>query len=188
MPITNIQKRDGSIKAFNLEKITNAAHSAMKASSNGTFADAEEVAKQILAQLETIYTSKNIPTVEHIQDITEKVLMTSGFASAAKAFIIYRQKHAEERKRDIFKKRINLKPYEYPELAEYVDAIRHSYWIHTEFNFTSDIQDFKVHATAAEQNAIKNAMLAIAQIEVAVKTFWGDIFKKLPKPEIGAVG
>lgn len=31
-------------------------------------------------------------------------------------------------------------------------------------------------------------MLAIAQIEVAVKTFWGDIFKKLPKPEIGAVG
>ena len=188
MPITNIQKRDGSIKAFNLEKITNAAHSAMKASSNGTFADAEEVAKQILAQLETTYTSKNIPTVEHIQDITEKVLMTSGFASAAKAFIIYRQKHAEERKRDIFKKRINLKPYEYPELAEYVDAIRHSYWIHTEFNFTSDIQDFKVHATAAEQNAIKNAMLAIAQIEVAVKTFWGDIFKKLPKPEIGAVG
>ena len=31
-------------------------------------------------------------------------------------------------------------------------------------------------------------MLAISQIEVAVKTFWGDIYKKLPKPEIGAVG
>ena len=31
-------------------------------------------------------------------------------------------------------------------------------------------------------------MLAIAQIEVAVKTFWGDIYKKMPKPEIGAVG
>jgi ribonucleoside-diphosphate reductase beta chain len=31
-------------------------------------------------------------------------------------------------------------------------------------------------------------MLAIAQIEVSVKTFWGDIYKKLPKPEIGAVG
>lgn len=61
MPITNIQKRDGSIKAFNLEKVTNAAHSAMKASSNGTFADAEEVAKQILAQLETTYTSKIFP-------------------------------------------------------------------------------------------------------------------------------
>ena len=31
-------------------------------------------------------------------------------------------------------------------------------------------------------------MLAIAQIEVAVKSFWGDIYKKMPKPEIGAVG
>ena len=35
---------------------------------------------------------------------------------------------------------------------------------------------------------MRNAMLAIAQIEVAVKTFWGDIYKKMPKPEIGAVG
>ena len=39
-----------------------------------------------------------------------------------------------------------------------------------------------------ERNVMRNAMLAIAQIEVAVKTFWGDIYKKMPKPEIGAVG
>jgi ribonucleoside-diphosphate reductase beta chain len=31
-------------------------------------------------------------------------------------------------------------------------------------------------------------MLAISQIEIAVKTFWGDIYKRLPKPEIGSVG
>jgi ribonucleoside-diphosphate reductase beta chain len=31
-------------------------------------------------------------------------------------------------------------------------------------------------------------MLAIAQIEVAVKTFWSDIYKKMPKTEIGSVG
>lgn len=89
--------------------------------------------------------------------------------------------------RDIFTPRKNLKPYEYPELYEYVDAIRHSYWIHTEFNFTSDVQDFRT-ISEEERNAVKNAMLAIAQIEVQVKTFWGDIYKKLPKPEIGAVG
>ena len=65
-----------------------------------------------------------------------------------------------------------MKPYEYPELLEYVDAIRHSYWIHTEFNFTSDIQDFKVNVSEQERNALKNTMLAIAQIEVSVKTFW----------------
>ena len=31
-------------------------------------------------------------------------------------------------------------------------------------------------------------MLAISQIEVAVKSFWGDIYQKMPKPEIGSVG
>lgn len=92
------------------------------------------------------------------------------------------------RESDIFEKRINLKPYEYPQLYEYVPAIRHSYWIHTEFNFTSDIQDFKSGLTEVERSAIKNTMLAISQIEVAVKTFWGDIYHRMPKPEIGSVG
>lgn len=89
---------------------------------------------------------------------------------------------------DIFEKRVNLKPYEYPQLIEYVDAIRHSYWLHTEFNYTSDIQDYRVNVTEAERGALTRSLLAIAQIEVAVKTFWGDIFKKIPKPEVGAVG
>ena len=83
---------------------------------------------------------------------------------------------------------MNLKPFEYPELYEYVPAIRHSYWIHTEFNFTSDIQDFKAKLTNRERSAIKNAMLAISQIEVAVKSFWGDIHKVITKPEVGSVG
>lgn len=90
--------------------------------------------------------------------------------------------------RDLFRKRVNLKPYEYPELYEYVSAIRHSYWIHTEFNYLSDIQDFKTAVSDSERQAIKNSMLAIAQIEVSVKAFWGDIYKKIPKPEVAAVG
>ena len=39
-----------------------------------------------------------------------------------------------------------------------------------------------------EQTAVQRAMLAFSQIEIAVKTFWGDIYKKMPKPEIGSVG
>jgi ribonucleoside-diphosphate reductase beta chain len=31
-------------------------------------------------------------------------------------------------------------------------------------------------------------MLAISQIEVAVKSFWGDLYHRVPKPEIGSVG
>lgn len=89
---------------------------------------------------------------------------------------------------DIFSTRINLKPYEYPELLQYVDGVRHSYWVHTEFNFTADVGDFKTKLTKSEQEALKRTMLAISQIEVAVKNFWGDIHKRLPKPEVGAVG
>ena len=114
--------------------------------------------------------------------------MASPFKEAAKAYILYREKRSAMRRRDIFKKRTNLKPYEYPELYEYVSAIRHSYWIHTEFNYLSDIQDFKTRVTPVERQAIQHSMLAIAQIEVAVKAFWGDIYKKMPKPEIAAVG
>lgn len=90
--------------------------------------------------------------------------------------------------RDIFKKRINLKPYEYPELLEYIDAVRHSYWVHTEFNYSSDIQDLKVNLSSDEAEIIKKAMLAIAQIEVSVKTFWGNLYQWFPKPEFQAVG
>lgn len=89
---------------------------------------------------------------------------------------------------DLFEKRINLKPYEYPELTQFKDAIRHSYWVHTEYNLTQDVQDFHTQTTPAEKNAIKNTMLAIAQIEIAVKTFWGDLYSHIPKPEVGAVG
>lgn len=88
----------------------------------------------------------------------------------------------------IFDARKSLKPYEYPELLPYKDAIRHAYWLHTEFNFSSDVQDFKVNISSSERNAVKNSMLAISQIEVSVKTFWGDIYKRMPKPEIGAIG
>jgi ribonucleoside-diphosphate reductase beta chain len=42
--------------------------------------------------------------------------------------------------------------------------------------------------TPAEANIIKNAMLAIAQIEVSVKTFWSKIYERFPKPEFQGVG
>jgi len=89
---------------------------------------------------------------------------------------------------NIFTQRVNILPYEYPQLLEYKDAIRHSYWIDTEFNFTEDIQDFKVTISSKERDVIKKTMLAIAQIEVSVKTFWADLYKRMPITEVGDVG
>lgn len=94
----------------------------------------------------------------------------------------------ETQKSNIFKKRVNIMPYEYPSLLNYKDAIRHSYWLESEFNFTTDISDFKTKITDTEKEAIKRTMLAIAQIEVSVKTFWSDLYKRMPITEIGDVG
>lgn len=189
LKFASVRKRDGTLQSFDINKIVNAIHKAMISVSNGDEDDATKVAKNVFDFIDQKYTSENdYPTVEDIQDIVEQELMREEYYDVAKSYILYRKQRADERKRDIFQKRTNLKPYEYPDLYEYVNAVRHSYWIHTEFNFTSDIQDFKVNVSETERNAIKNAMLAIAQIEVAVKTFWGDIYKKMPKPEIGAVG
>ena len=190
MEITQITKRDFSTKSFELYKITNAVLKAMTAVQHGQLTDAQTIANGVYQallerkKLEPTY----VPTVEQVQDIVETKLMASEFQDVAKAYIIYRNQQALSRQSNIFEKRINLKPYEYPQLYEYVPAIRHSYWIHTEFNFTSDVQDFKSRLTDVERSVIKNTMLAISQIEVAVKTFWGDIYHRMPKPEIGSVG
>ena len=91
-------------------------------------------------------------------------------------------------KQSIFNKRENILPYDYPSLLKYKDAIRHSYWIDTEYNFTTDINDFKVVINDNERQVIKRTMLSIAQIEVSVKTFWADLYKRMPITEIGDVG
>ena len=188
MEIEKIKKRSGEIESYNIDKIVRAVYKGLESVWNKNLNDAKKVAEKVNEYLEKECEEKNecIPTVEHIQDVVERTLMELGFYDAAKSYILYRESKIKERKRDIFKPRINLKPYEYPELYEYVDAIRHSYWLHTEFNFTWDIQDFKINVSPSERNAIQNAMLAIAQIEVAVKTFWWNVYSRLPKPEIGS--
>ncbi len=93
-----------------------------------------------------------------------------------------------EQPADVFSERQHLKPYEYPDFIEYTDAIRNSYWVHTEFNFSGDVQNYRVDTTPVEKSVIKKTMLAIAQIEVKVKTFWADTYKHMPKAEIGSVG
>ena len=190
MEIEHIIKRDYSTKSFQLDKITGAINKAMLAVESGNTESAQNVA---LSVYKTLLERKKkdqeyVPTIEEVQDVVETQLMESEFKEAAKAYILYRNKRAQQRQTDLFEKRINLKPYEYPHLYEYVPAIRHSYWIHSEFNFTSDIQDFKSRLSDSERSAIKNTMLAISQIEVAVKSFWGDLYHRVPKPEIGSVG
>lgn len=203
MNITQIRKRDGSVVNFSVDKIESAVLKAFQETQEGGQPEAAKVSNLVndkivamcvasaTAEPGDIHYGKCIdgyPTVEEIQDLVEAALMEIGFFETAKAYILYRAERKRLRKRDIFGKRANLKPYEYPELYEYVTAIRHSYWLHTEFNYLRDIDDFKTRVTEGERDVIKKTMLAIAQIEVAVKTFWGNLYGRIPKPEVGAVG
>ena len=39
----------------------------------------------------------------------------------------------------IFDKRISYKPFEYPEVLQFIEAINKSYWVHSEVDFTADV-------------------------------------------------
>ena len=88
----------------------------------------------------------------------------------------------------IFTPRRAYKPFEYPETMTFVKLMQKSYWVHSEVNFDPDIQDFKSYLYPYEQEAIKRALLGIAQVEVSVKTFWGDLYDIFPKPEFNCLG
>lgn len=88
----------------------------------------------------------------------------------------------------LFDKRVNYKPFEYPEVLKFTDAINRTFWVHSEVDFTADVQDFHSQLAAPERTAVKHALLAIAQIEVAVKSFWGNLYQHFPKPEINGLG
>ena len=184
--ITQIKKRNGDNVKFDKQKIAIAISKANKETDeDGMSTEVNVLVDKVIDELKN---SQETITVEDVQDTVENVLLHSDYKATAKAYILYRDERRRGRQSNIFEPRINLKPYEYPQLIEYQHAIQHSYWLHTEFNYTADIQNFNVDVSDKERNAIKNAMLAIAQVEVAVKNFWGDLHNRMPKPEVGAVG
>lgn len=183
-----IKKRGGQLVEFDALKITKAIERAGEETGEYGELEAISLTQQVLGRLADHIDNGDALTVEVVQDVVEMVLLHSEYKATAKAYIIYREMRKRDRSPDIFKRRINLKPYEYPHLIGYQHAIQHSYWLHTQYNYTSDIQDYKTNTNEVERSAIKNAMLAIAQVEVAVKNFWGDLHNRMPKPEVGAVG
>jgi anaerobic ribonucleoside-triphosphate reductase len=101
--IKKVQKRDGSVVAFDFERIVVAINKAMVASNEGSEAEARMVAHKVLADLVRISKKfKNfVPTVEGIQDSVEKELILSEYVNTAKNYIIYRQKRSELRVKGI---------------------------------------------------------------------------------------
>ena len=178
-----VSKRDGTTESYNEDKISTAVAKAMKQVGMRSRMLPGEVALEVTEILNGENADVQVG-VDTIHTTVENVIMDMGLHDLAREYILYRFNNQP----NIFRKRTNLKPYEYPQLIEYLEAIRHSYWVHTEFNYSGDIQDMKVRMTPHEAEVVKKAMLAISQIEVQVKTFWAKIGDKMPKPEVQAVG
>ena len=89
--VTKIIKRDGREAPFNIEKIANAIFKAAKAIGGSDYDNSLNLAYKVAEEIEKDYEkTKKLPTVEHIQDTVEKVLMKTGHARTAKEYILYR--------------------------------------------------------------------------------------------------
>jgi len=95
--ITQIKKRDGRIVAFDQKKITEAVFKAASSVGGRNYKLAEELSDKVIEVLEKQMKPGEIPDVEFVQDTVEKVLIESGHAKTAKAYILYRQKRADIR-------------------------------------------------------------------------------------------
>ena len=87
--ITKILKRDGREVPFNIEKITNAIYKATIAAGEEDYEKAMALAEKVV---EKLHKDPNIqvPSVEDIQDIVERVLIEEGLTQTAKKYILYR--------------------------------------------------------------------------------------------------
>lgn len=94
---TQIRKRDERIEPFNPSKITEAIFAAAKAVGGEDRQTAMELTIEVMNYLKKQERTDEIPSVEEVQDAVEKVLIETGHARTAKAYILYREKRSRLR-------------------------------------------------------------------------------------------
>ena len=94
-------KRDGQIVEFDSEKITNAICKASNATKEVNLSEARKLTKNVIKIVNEFVKEKQsnleAPSVEEIQDIVEKVLLSSNYKQTAKSYILYREQHNKMR-------------------------------------------------------------------------------------------
>ena len=92
-----IEKRDGRVVDFDSSKITAAIAKAGNATGEFSERDARKLTLRVLTLAHDLRLGPT-PKVEEVQDIVERVLLDSPFYKTAKAYILYREQHAQIRK------------------------------------------------------------------------------------------
>ncbi len=92
----SIQKRNGLVVPFNIEKIIKAIYKSSVAVGEPNWELAETLANEVVKRvLETKKAA--LPQVEEVQDMVEQVLIDTGHAKMAKSYILYREHRADIR-------------------------------------------------------------------------------------------
>ena len=94
--LENITKRDKRIVQFDSSKIVAAIAKAGKATKEFEEREAKKLTLRVLTLAHELRLDP-APEVEEIQDIVERVLLDSPFYKTAKAYILYREQHAQIR-------------------------------------------------------------------------------------------
>jgi ribonucleoside-triphosphate reductase len=95
--VDRVVKRDGRVVKFEQEKITKAVMKSFAETGEGKEVDAKKVTSKVVQLLNKNYQKGNVPEIEEIQDLVERVLMILDFEETAKAYILYREQHRKIR-------------------------------------------------------------------------------------------
>jgi ribonucleoside-diphosphate reductase alpha chain len=96
MVIHEVRKRDGSVVAFDREKIASAVRKASRETGRDFAGLAESVADQVALRVSQKFRSAT-PSVEDVQNEVESVLIDDRYPEIAKAYILYREKRKDVR-------------------------------------------------------------------------------------------
>lgn len=88
----------------------------------------------------------------------------------------------------IFEEQISRKPDRYPWTSKLMSSMWDGHWTSDEFDFATDIHDFKTSMTDQEKEMTVRVLSAIGQIEIAVKLYWSKLGDNLPHPSIIDLG
>jgi uridine kinase len=89
--LQHIVKRDGTVADFDQDRITTAIYKAAAAVGGHNKELSHRLSDEVVRVLNEAYPAPDMPTVEDIQDVVEKVLIENGHAKTAKAYIVYRE-------------------------------------------------------------------------------------------------
>ena len=133
-----IRKRNGQVVAFDREKITRAIWAAVQAVGGRDIGKAQKLSDQVVKGIRRKYEDGSVPSVEHVQDIVEKILIENGHAKVAKAYILYREQHKNIREVTKLLRDITI-------IDDYLDEM--DWRVRENSNMTYSLQGLNTHIT-----------------------------------------